>query len=195
MAHQSFSKRVLDALTDAALKGDGEVETGDLSSLLFLQTRESHKKMLNTLSDLARNGRILRVRQGVYTPNANTKKPDKREVMWRVLRMRGGVTVADLQEMAGVSSCYAKEWLRILVERGVAIKVVPQDKNNPHSWRLIKTDIAEMPVDTKKAARLRKIRRLKKEQIARKLDQIDDNSRLIRNILETMEDGDDTENI
>lgn len=173
MAHQSFSKKVLEAVEKEAGARGGEIDTTELSHVLFIQTGHDHKRMLSTLSDLARTSKIVRVRQGVYSAVSKKPAPDQREVMWRTMRMRKVVTLADLQEFAGVSKYYAKEWLQMLVKRGIAMRQGPADKCAPHSWRLIKFDQVEMPVDTEKAERLRKIRAKKKQAIEKRLDTID----------------------
>ena len=187
MAHQSFAKTVYETIKEAALAGNGEVSAQKLSCLLKLPTRKDHKRMLNALSDLARNGKIIRVRQGVYAPGTTAATVDKREVMWRLLKMRRVVTSADLQEMAGVSATYAKEWLGMLVRRKVAIRIAPPNHNHPHSYRLIKNDLNVMPVDEDKATRLRKMRLEKKAALSGKLDAIDTAVKEMKNILQTME--------
>lgn len=184
MAHESFAKTVLDTTLALAAKGNGEVSCGDISSALFIQTRLDHKRLLNTLSDLSRAGKVVRVRQGVYAEAATAAEPDKREVMWRLLKMRRRVTVDDLVEMAGVSRDYAREWLLILVRREVARKI--QEPGKAGLWVLI-NDSAEMPLDENKAARLRKIR-LKKKYVMSRLDNISNALGEIRQILQTMEE-------
>ena len=87
MAHQSFSQEVLGMLKDVCREG-GKAEAGEMSSRLCLKTRKEHKRMLNTLSDLARQGRIVRVSQGVYAEAKPAAEPDKREVMWRLRGIR-----------------------------------------------------------------------------------------------------------
>ena len=183
MAHQSFAQRVLGMLREVCREG-GKADAGEMSSRLLLQTRKEHKRMLNTLSDLARQGRIVRVSQGVYAEAKPAAEADKREVMWRLLKMRRRVTVDDLVEMAGVSRDYAREWLLILVRREVARKI--QEPGKAGLWVLI-NDTAEMPLDENKAARLRGIR-LKKKQVISKLDAIDTALGDIRQILKTMEE-------
>jgi exosome complex RNA-binding protein Csl4 len=192
MGHKSFAKDVLNKTLELAEGGNGEATCGDVSSALFMQTRVDHKRVLNTLSELSRKGKLNRVRQGVYGPVLRVGQLEKREIMYRMLRMEKRMTVDGMMEsVSGVSRGYVKEFFNFLARVGWVRRV---ESKNTAIFILIKNSV-EMPVDEEKAARLRKIRRLKKEQIARKLDQIDDNSRLIRNILETMEDGDDTENI
>jgi hypothetical protein len=184
MAHQSFAKTVCDTLKEAAQSGGGEVEAGKLSCLLHIQTRKDHKRMLNTLSELAGRGKIVRVRQGVYAPVATADTPDKREVMWRLMKMRRRVSVDDLVEMAGVSPAYALEWLRLLVRREVARNVEEPGKRG--LWVLL-NDNVEMPVDVDKAEKLRNIR-LKKKKIIARLDSIGSALGEVRQILQTMED-------
>ena len=184
MAHQSFAKDVLDMLKTVCRELPGPAEAGAISSRLCLRTRKEHKRLLNTLSDLSRQGRIVRVSQGVYAEAKPAAEPDKREVMWRLLKMRRRGTVDDLVEMAGVSRDYAREWLLILVRREVARKI--QEPGKAGLWVLI-NDTAEMPLDENKAARLRGIR-LKKKQVISKLDAIDTALGDIRQILKTMEE-------
>ncbi|MEW6595686.1 MAG: hypothetical protein AB1413_12535 [Thermodesulfobacteriota bacterium] len=166
MAHQSFAGRVLETLTKlAATATSGRVHADDVSSALMVQTRQAHKQVLNALSDLSKAGKVVRVQQGVYAlAEDQTRKPDKREVMWRVLRMRKRVVVADLVELAGVSREYAKEWLQMLVARGI-VRRSPQPDNQPHHYQIINVNAAvAMPVDEAKAAKLRALRRKKSAQ-------------------------------
>lgn len=183
MAHQSFAKTVTEALQDAA-ESDGEVEVSNLSIMLLLKTGKEHKRLLNTLSDLACRGKIVRVRQGVYAPAPATGQPDKREVMWRLLKMRRRVTIDDLVEMADVSRAYALEWLELLFKREVVRRV--QLLDGRRDWVLI-NNLAEMPQDSDKAERLRNIRLKKKKALAR-LDSISTALGDIRQILQTMEE-------
>jgi predicted transcriptional regulator len=163
MAHESFAGRVLDTLARLAAKSTaGLVHVDDISSALMVQTRAQHKQVLNALSDLYQAGRITRERQGVYALADGKRRPDKREVMWRLLRMRKRVTTADLVELAGVSREYAKEWLQMLGNRGIARRI-PQPNNQPHVWQLVNDTVA-MPVDEEKAAELRELRLRKRKQ-------------------------------
>lgn len=185
MAHESFAKSVLDMTLALAAKGDGEASCGDVSSALFIKTRLEHKRLLNTFCDLYRTGKLRRIRQGVYGPvDQQNAQPDKREVMWRLLKMRRRLTVDDLVELAGVSRNYAREWLQILVKREVVRKI--QDPGKSGLWVLI-NDSAEMPVDDSKAERLRTIRKQKKQQITVRLDAIGTALGEIRTILNDMD--------
>jgi hypothetical protein len=184
MAHQSFAKSVCDTLRNAAQEGNGEADVATLSHLLHLQTFKDHKRMLNTLSDLTRRGKIIRVSQGVYAEAKTTGEPDKREVMWRIFKMRRRVTVDDLMEMAGVSRHYAVEWLRILVKREVARNL--QEPGKSGLWVLINENV-EMPQDEDKAERLRNIRLNKKKVLAR-LRSIDTAVADVRKIVQDLEE-------
>ncbi len=187
MAHQSFAKKVLETLQAESAKRNGSVSSTELSHALFIQTSKDHKRMLNAVSDLVKSGRAKRVSQGVYTPDTKTRTPDKREVMWRLIRMRKIVTIADLQEMADVSKVYAKQWLAMLVKRKIAIRIDPPDLTKPRSWRLVCNDI-DMPVDEERAKKLQKIRQNKKKKIQRKLAGIERAVANIRADLKEMEE-------
>lgn len=167
MAQQSQMQAVLDAALALCREHGGQATTDAISILVGAQTRLQHKRVLNVLSDLLRQGRLTRVQQGVYGPPANKPAPDKREVMWRILRMRRRVQVADLIEMAGVSKDYAREWLRVLVEREVVRK--HQSPGLAATWQLI-NDTYTMPEDEAKAARLRDLRRQKKQAAITAID-------------------------
>jgi len=189
MAHKSFSKDVLHKVLELSEAGNGEVTCGDVSSALFMQTRVDHKRVLNTLSDLSRNGRLQRVRQGVYGPVSRDGQLEKREIMYRMLRMQKRMTVdAMMESVDGVSRTYVKEFFRFLARVGWVRSI--QSGNNPSIYVLIKNTL-EIPVDEDKAAKLREIRRKKKAQLTGKLDEIDEAVQSVRNILETMGGADD----
>lgn len=154
---ESLSARVLAAVNQIG----GEVTTTAIFHHLGLQTRVAEKKALTALSDLFRAGRVLRVRAAVYTiPVGNCLTVPLQERMWRVLRMRRAVTVADLQELAGAAKDYAEDWLRMLHKREV-VRRDDQPNNRPSVWTLI-NDTVEMPIDEAKADRLREMRAKRK---------------------------------
>lgn len=185
MAHQSYAKSVLDKALELAAAHGGEVSAGDVSSALFAQTRQQHKRVLNILSNLALAHRLQRVRQGVYAPLSPAgRQPDKREVMWNVLRMRRRVTVEDLVEMAEVNKDYARQWLRMLASREVIHKV--QSPGMAGVWVMMH-DTREMPEDTAKAERLQKIRKRHKERLRSRLDDIGNAIGEIRALLDDMD--------
>ena len=111
--------------------------------------------MLNSLSDMYKAGRIRRVSQGMYTLAA-ADKPEIRKVMWRLLRMRRAVAIGDLQEMAGASERYAREWLQMLEKKEIV-------RHEGGIWRLL-VDMVDMPEDDAAAEKYRKLREKKKGQ-------------------------------
>jgi len=164
MAQESFAKTVLATLEKlAAVAPLGHVELGDISNALMIQTTAAHKRVSNALSEMKTMGKVVRVRQGVYAVAKSTGHQELREVMWRLLRMRRRVTVDDLMEMAGAGVEYARDWLRMLENLGVVKKISQGAASNPRVWQLIK-DTVEMPVDAENAARLRALRKKKKQQ-------------------------------
>jgi hypothetical protein len=193
MAKDSFTNQVLAKVLELAATNRGEVTTDAMSRGMECKTRQEHHRMLKTLRDLHRQGRIVRLNQGVYGPVQGFKQPDKRSVMWRVLRTRRRVTVEDLVVMAEVSPRYAKEWLATLVKREVVRK--QQQPGLIGTWQLI-NDTVEMPEDDAKSTKLREIRRKKKEAVAGVLDDALKNLQTIgealskaRDVINTMEDG------
>lgn len=186
MAHQSFAKSVLDKALELAEAGNGQASGDAISSALFIQTKVQHKRVLNILSELSRDGKLRRISQGIYGPISASEKPvDKRLVMWRLLRMRKRMTLEDMMEMAEVSRRYAQEWLAMLVKRQVARRI---EIGEGHGIWLLQNDTFDMPQDDDKAARLRDLRRSKKEAIASKLDAIDTALAGVRQILSTLEE-------
>jgi predicted transcriptional regulator len=143
--------------------------------------------MLNVLSVLCISGRIARIKQGVYAPAASRmpEKPELRQVMWRVLRMRRRITVEDLQTMAGSSYDYAAKWLRMLEDKGV-VRRIGTDSEHYAVWQLIATD-AEMPADDKEMARLREYRAKRKVALAKMRSA----RTLINQAIEAMEEEDE----
>jgi len=193
MAKDSFTTQVLAKVLELAATNRGEVTTDALSRAMECKTRQEHRRMLKTLRDLYQQGRIVRLSQGVYGPVQGFKQPDKRNVMWRVLRTRRRVTVEDLVVMADVSPRYAKEWLATLVKREVVRK--HQQPGLIGTWQLI-NDAVDMPEDDAKATKLREIRRKRKEAVAVVLDDALKNLQTIgealskaRDVINTMEEG------
>ena len=163
MAQESFAKTALATLTKlAATAATGQVELGDISAAMMIQTRVAHKRLSNTLCELNKQGQVKRVRQGVYALAVGPSQPELRAVMWRLLRMRRRVTVDDLVEMAGAGVEYARDWLHMLENRGVVRKIT-QGVGKPSVWQLV-NDTVEMPMDAENAARLRELRKKKKQQ-------------------------------
>ena len=162
MAHTSFAKQVRDTLAALNAKSGKAATTDEISIALRIMTNKDHKRLINTLSEMSRDGKIERVDKGLYKSIQETGKPNIAERMWSVLRMRKRVQVEDLMVMAGASNDYAKEWLRALERQDVVAK--QGDGNlDSCSWVLIK-DTIDMPQNDVKADRLRDLRKSKKEQ-------------------------------
>lgn len=158
--NESFAAKVLAAVNQIG----GEVSTTQIFDRLRLQTRASEKKALNALSDLYKSGRVARIRPAVYTiPVGTCLTAPLQERMWRVLRMRRRVTVADLQELAGASREYAEDWLRRLNKRELVKRIDHPSGNQPSTWQLV-NDTVEMPELTDNAERLRALRKRKKDE-------------------------------
>ena len=133
----------------------------------MIQTYADKKKMRSVVKDLRKAGELSQIGPAIYVLAKPTPgKPQLQEVMWRVLRARRTVTVADMEELAGASAAYATEWLRMLERR----KIVRHLKGNPATktadkWQMVTDPGPTMPLNDEKAARLRKLRAKKKEAL------------------------------
>lgn len=156
----SFAKQVRETLAELTADSGKAATTDEISIKLRLMTYSDHKRLINTLSEMSRDGKIERVGKGLYKSMQQTGKPNIAERMWSVLRMRKRVQVEDLMVMAGASNDYAKEWLRALERQDV---VARQGEGNLDNciWVLI-MDTLDMPQNTEKAERLRDLRKNKK---------------------------------
>lgn len=167
MAHESKMGTILRTALALAEQNGGEATVEAISRALNVQTRLQHKRLCNTLSELHLAGRLRRIEMGRYSAPTDPPKPDRRQQMWAFFRMRRRVQVDDLMEVAAVSREYAKEWLRMLVKQGAAIK--QQRPGCKGTWQLLDTEISKLPsaspVDTAKAARLRELRKQQKQQL------------------------------
>lgn len=152
----SFADRVRTAARELGADGK-EFSLSELGDKAGIQEYRDNKRVRSAVRDLVLGGELARVGKGTYRCSARKRKPQKQEVMWWHLK-RGAVTVEHLQEMADVSADYAREWLENLVSAGVA-RAYPNGR-----YQLVK-DVQEMPVNEAKAARLRELRKRKKEEV------------------------------
>lgn len=163
MPQISFAKQVRDTLAELTEATGKAATTDEISIRLQLMTHKDHKRLINTLSEMSRDGKIERTGKGSYKSiQSQPGKPNIAERMWSVLRMRKRVQVEDLMVMAGASNDYAKEWLRALERQGVVAK---QGEGNLDScsWVLIK-DTIDVPQNDAKAERLRDLRKSKRDR-------------------------------
>ena len=151
-----------DSLAELTADSGKAATTDEISIKLRLMTHTDHKRLINTLSEMSRDGKIERTGKGMYKSIQRNAKPTICERMWSVLRMRKRVNVEDLMVMAGASNDYAKEWLRALERQDVVAKQGEGNLDNC-TWVLIK-DTINMPQNDAKADRLRDLRKSKKDQ-------------------------------
>ena len=162
MARNSFAGRMLAIIKKEYGLSGGEFGVDELIEPLFIQTRKDKKRCLNALCDHADAGRLVRVSRGRYrlphTGEHRREKPPIRNRMWSILRWKGTVTIADLQELTGASESYAREYLQLLSRREI-VRRLPQPGNQPSKYQLIKTDQVEPPVNDEKADYLKSMRK------------------------------------
>ena len=116
------------------------------------------------LKDMRKSGEVERTRKGyVKYIGSRNEKPEIREAMWSVMRMRKRVTIDDLRELTGASHEYARQFLGMLVRRESVEHI--RRRNKCSIYRLIEDTGPETPLDTVKHDRLRAIRQTKRKAL------------------------------
>ena len=155
MMRESFAGRIREAAKSLGAGGK-EFRADELGHEAGIQTRKDMRHMYRTIIDFVRAGEIERAERGVYRYRGKPAgRPQIQLIMWRILRARRAVTIEDLQELAGASAAYAKQWLMMLARRQIVRKL------SNGKYHLIQ-DPVEMPRDEEKAEKLRTIRERKK---------------------------------
>lgn len=141
-----------------------EVTNPEVAEALDLVFDRDKRILYAAQRDMRDRGELVRVRPGVHVYKGKKNKPELQEIMWRILRARRTVSVADLVEMAGAKENYVLEWLHLMVRRGIV-------RNNSVGTYTMISDPVEMPRNDKKADRLRRMRAEKKKALAA-IDQV-----------------------
>jgi predicted transcriptional regulator of viral defense system len=153
----SFANKVREILKS---KGD-VVTTEELGEKLDMPSGTGRQKLHMALHDMTKSGEIKRLEPGKYCYlGKNNVKPEIRDAMWAILRMRKTVSLDDLQELSGASRSYAQEFMCLLTKREVVEAI---DRPGAKLYRLIEDAGPPTPEDNEKAARLRRIREAKQK--------------------------------
>ena len=156
---ETFTGRVRDACHYLGEYGN-DIALKQLYDKVDVRAYKERRQVRLVVADLCKAGELVRWGEGTYRLlQKPSSKPQIQEVMWRVLRARRSVTLADMEELAGAAPAYATEWLQMLARR----KIVRHLKNG--SWQMIKDPGPTMPLNDEKAERLRKLRAKKKEAL------------------------------
>lgn len=157
-----FADQARQAARVLSRNGQQPVTRQDLGDRLGIQTRKDMRRVDEAVKALIKSGDLAPQGGGVYRWTGQAAKPSKQEVMWRYLRARRAVTAEELQEVAGATADYVREWLRLLVTQ----KLVRREGEN---FRLVKDPGPEPPRNESKAEYLKRRRKQKKLALA-KLD-------------------------
>ena len=111
---ESFANQV----RKVAMTADRDFTVPTSRSRLISFQESEKSRIRHALHDMRKSGEVVRVKQGFYRYVGKSKKPEYREIMWRILRARRSVTVDDLVEIAGRHRQYVHQWLRMLTIRG-----------------------------------------------------------------------------
>ena len=72
----SFAKQVRETLAELTADSGKAATTDEISIKLRLMTYSDHKRLINTLSEMSRDGKIERVGKGLYKSMQQTGKPN-----------------------------------------------------------------------------------------------------------------------
>jgi hypothetical protein len=157
MKQTGIAKRVRAAIERLGKGGSQVFSISEICLELDLISDAEKRPVYNCMNDLRASGAVERVRPGVYRTVKQESGPQRQEVMWRLLRARRRVSVADLVELAGVSEAYAAEWLQAMARQGVAVKA-------GDVYRLVADAVAQPEIVGKKE-KYRRIREAKKKAL------------------------------
>ena len=127
------------------------------------------KKVATAIRDFVKRGEVEKTDidgTPAYRYVRRQSAPNKKQVMWRLLRARRRVSIEDLQELADVGEVHARKWISNLEDLEIVKKRQP-NPNEPAFWHLINDTVVE-PETSQCAERLRLLRANKKA--AKQLD-------------------------
>ena len=157
---ETFTGRVRAAAEELGVRQKWKFTLNQLYDQVDVRAYKERRQVRLVVADLVKAGEFERMGEGIYSMlRLPPGKPQIQEVMWRVLRARRTVTVADMEELAGASPLYAKEWLFMLARR----KIVRNLKNG--NWQMVTDPGPTVPLNDEKAERLRNLRAKKKEAL------------------------------
>jgi len=155
---ETFAGKIREAARRLGAAG-GTFTVQDLGAEAGVQEYADHRRIGQVMRDFLNAGEVERAEPGRYRYlGKGRKKRTKQDIMWDFARIRGTVTLEDLQEVAGVSEDYAREWVGRYVRMGIVV-------NHGEKYRFIETPL-EMPVCHEKAAYLRELRSKRKAALA-----------------------------
>jgi len=143
--------------------GGREVTGKELAEALDLVQGSDKRPMYHVLQDLRKQREVRRVRPGVYVYIGKNTGDELRQKLWRAFRRLRTVTVDDLVELTGASGAYAKEFMQMLVERGVARRIDDPGRQKRSKYQMVEDPVI-MPKNEEKAKKLRELRRRKKRE-------------------------------
>ena len=166
---QSLAQQIRDILR-IDLAGRKEVEHCEIALRLDFITRKEKQKMYSTLRDFIKRGEIERVRPGVVRYLWNKKREVhpavKTRCMNRFIRAnrRESISADDLVANCGATMRTAKEHLQLLV-RNEIMRRIDMPGNQLAKYRMVNDPGPNMIKNEERAARLRRIRAVKKRAL------------------------------
>jgi hypothetical protein len=175
----SFTEKIRQAAQRLKERGKEPFETSDLGHEAGVRTQAEHKKMVNAVHEMRKTGEIVSVSRGRYQ-YIGRKKQYRKDKMWRVIRAKRTFSLDDLAELGGASRLYCKEFVALLIRRGIVKKI--SKPGVLAVYRLVEDPGPGLEPDRKKAEKLREIRARQKLMLEA-LDRFEDGIREVRKML------------
>ena len=155
---ENFANEVRRALTEIAPHGT-PVGYDELAEKLGVSSR---RPIYRVVTDLVQAGEAKRLGPGQVQYFGKTWKPDLRDRLWSVVRMRKKVSIEDLMELTGAQRKTAVDFMAVLVRRGCVVPV----ESKGLVWRMVKDTGPATPENTEKKDYMKRFHARRKEALA-----------------------------
>lgn len=158
---KSFAQRMREIMRDE-LKGRDEIAIQEIAARFDFVTDKEKRPIYRSIRDFVTRGEVVRVRKGVvrYVGLKRDVRPaDKTRCMWRLIRSNRNenILASDLVSNCKVSVVTAREYLRMLVRRGV-LRRIDMPNNQPSKFRMIDDPGPNLVRNEENAEKLRRLR-------------------------------------
>jgi len=134
-----------------------EFGPGELADASDCRTYKERKQAKNTIRDFMRRGEMERIARGRYRYVEQKRKRTLTDVIWHLVRSHRRFTTDEIERLSGAARATVREYLACLVGYGYL------RRQGWQRWQMINDPGPDTPVNWAKCARLKRVRREKKE--------------------------------
>ncbi len=161
----SFAQRIRDIMR-IDFKDRDQITYQEIAERLDMIEDKEKQRLYNAMRDFIKRDEVVRISPGVirYTGKRYDPHPaTKTRCMYRLIRAnrRNTISVTDLMANCKVEENTAKEYLQMLVRRGV-MRMIKMPDNQPSKYRMIDDPGPNLVRNDENAEKMRQIRELKK---------------------------------